>query len=273
NPRFNDNLFRHRHKLQRLFGDWLSDRYCRYIRYNFSGSFTGHHLCRRIEHTYSDWRNFLSVEYGTDNSQHYGKPDINNNIFGHRNKFGWLLRNCISDGFCRFIHYSFCNGFTGHHLCRRIEHTYSDWRNFLSVEYGTDNGKHYRKSGFDDYLFCYWNEWKWMFGDRFSYSFGRFVYYSFSDSISSNNLYRRFKYTHGYWCNQLPMEHRTDDSKHYGQSNNNLYLYCNRYECKRMLRYGVSNRFGWRIFECCCYRITFIHMFRRIKQTYGDGGN
>src|SRR5205809_976764 len=87
-----------------------------------------------------------------------------------------------------------------------------EWCNILSVEYRTNNGKHYCESDFNYNLFCYRNQLQWLFTNSLGNGDCWFVYYSDGHCITGINLCRRIKHTHREWCNFLSMEHRADNS-------------------------------------------------------------
>ena len=64
------------------------------------------------------------------------------------------------------------------------------------------------------------------------------------------------------------MEHRSDNGKYYSEPNLNHYLFRNRNECKRMLGYSFSNRFGWRVTYCFSDCISCIDLYWRFKYTH-----
>jgi hypothetical protein len=82
---FNNNIFRHRNKFERMF------------RYSFSNSFSGFNskcccdcisfndLLWRIFNANREWCNILSMEYRADYGKYYGESDINDNLYGYRN--------------------------------------------------------------------------------------------------------------------------------------------------------------------------------------------
>jgi hypothetical protein len=86
------------------------------------------------------------MEYGADDRQHYGKPELYNNLFGYRNKLKWLFRYCIGDCFRGFSPCGYSDGISGNDLRRRIKYTHSQRCNIVSMEYGTNDSKYYSKS-------------------------------------------------------------------------------------------------------------------------------
>src|SRR5258706_1236834 len=96
-PEFHHNLFSYWNQFQWVLRNCISHRFCRIIDCCNSDCLTSINLCRRIKYTHGQWRNFVSVEYGADNSKHCGEPDFNDNLFCNWYQFKWLLRNCIGN--------------------------------------------------------------------------------------------------------------------------------------------------------------------------------
>jgi hypothetical protein len=119
----------------------------------------------RFQHPYGYWCGHVSVEHRRNDSQHYGQPDFNHNVFGHGNQFGGLLSNSISDRFRGVIQRSDGNRIAFIDMRRQIEHADRHWCGYLSMEYRGDNGHHYRQSRFDHNIFSYRNQFQRLLGN------------------------------------------------------------------------------------------------------------
>ena len=100
------------------------------------------------------------------------------------------------------------------------------------MEYWTNNSKHYGESVVNHNLFSHRNKFKWMFSHSIGNCFGGHFTQRDGYTITFDNLLGRIKYTYGEWCNFLPMEHRTNHCKHYGESvvNDNLFRYRDQFQ-------------------------------------------
>src|SRR5882757_1871945 len=137
------------------------------------------------------------------------------------------------------------------------------------MEYRRNSGKHCSKSYFNYHLFRYWNKFKWLLWRSIGNRIGRLVNYSHSDRIACINMCRWVKYTHGKWCNYLPLEYRRNNGKYHSESKFNYYLFCHWYELRRLLWDCISDRdSGGQWFGCNCNSFSVNCLFWIIKHNY-----
>ena len=99
-------------------------------------------MYRRLVNINSEWSNFLSMEYGSNNSEYHSKPIFNDNLFSNRNKFCWLFTNDIGDRFNQLFAERYSDCIAINNLLGRIINFNSEWRIELSMEYRSDNSEH-----------------------------------------------------------------------------------------------------------------------------------
>ena len=118
---------------------------------------------------------------------------------------------------------------TGDHLRGWIKHTNSEWCNIVSMEYRANNGKYHGQPELHHNVFCYWNKFKRVFENNFSYGFCGVICYCYCSCFTGIDLCWRIKYAYGKRRNLLSMEHRSNNSKYYGESkvDNGLFRYRN----------------------------------------------
>ena len=86
-PDIHYDLYSDRNQFNRLFN--IHFHYCdrKFVAERYSHSFAINDLYRGFIYIDREWGVILCLEYGSDNSKHYGESDFNNNLFSNWNKF------------------------------------------------------------------------------------------------------------------------------------------------------------------------------------------
>lgn len=157
-----------------MLGHSNGNSYSGLISYSRGDRFSGSDLHGRFKYAHRNRGNQLPMEYGSDNSKHYGQSDINNHVFCYRNKCKRVFWYCLRDR-DRWVvskRHSHCIGAIT--MPWNFKYSYCDWRNQLSMEHGRDNAKYYCQSKLNHYLFCHRNEFQRMLGYGNGYGYGKF---------------------------------------------------------------------------------------------------
>ena len=96
------------------------------------------------------------------------------------------------------------------------------------MEYRGDYSKHNSKPDNHYDLYSDRKQFNRLFNIRFHYGDGKSVAERYGHSFAVNDLYRGFIYINRKWGNFLPMEHRSDNGKHYREPDFNDNLFSNR---------------------------------------------
>ena len=84
-PKFHNNLFRYRNQFERMLRYCFGYHFSWFVNNGYCHCVTGVDLCRWIEYAYGQWCIILFMEHRSDNSQHHGEPEFNDNVFCDRN--------------------------------------------------------------------------------------------------------------------------------------------------------------------------------------------
>jgi hypothetical protein len=138
----NDYIFCYRNKFEWLLTNSISNCFSWHLTECDSERITFIDLCGRIKHADCEWRYLLSMEHRPNNSKYFGEPKYNDYIFCYRNKLKWLFTNNVSNCFSGYITECDSERITFIDLCRRIKHTHCNRRNFLPMEYGSNDSEY-----------------------------------------------------------------------------------------------------------------------------------